>query len=1177
MNHKAHEPNGPRVGSPADNETVADLLIAYDEALRTGRDLPDETAKEAELEPKARERLETAKDCLRLIERVRQFRRNGTKPLSIAIASMLKHNTYTATGDLHRIGRFEIMRELGRGSHGIVFLARDPALNREIALKVPRPEAILTPQLRSRFLREGKAAARLNHPNILPVHEAGEAGAICYLVQSYCSGPTLAAWLAGEKNSVPCNVAALIVAELADGAEHAHKQGILHRDIKPANVMMEILEGRHPEKTDGARFNFTPRLTDFGLAKALDDDPNATATLGAVGTANYMPPEQATGQMALVGPRSDVYSLGSLLYEILTRHPPISGANQLETLCLIASQEPRPLRALRGDVPRDLEAVCLKCLEKLPEQRYPTAADLADDLRRFLNGVPVIARPQSRVRRIARRVRRQLPRRLASGIVAMLAVGGLLIGLSMISRPRANSTGRDAQLPFDPAGEYVLGLDRVALGYYDAVANRGNTQRAVDELETFLERHRPQPGEADYRGFEWHYLWRLCHPEKVAKSFRKLLDLKGHTGEVYFATFSPDGSLLATAGKDRIGRIWDATTGRLHATLVGHTDEINWITFFPDRGIRRVLTASDDKTIRIWDCDSGHIQAVVAGHKSKVVCVEVITVEHREGDFSKSGYEIVSGDHDGHVFFWDWLSGKPLHSIPAHGNRIEAIDRFPGKDRWITASTDRTAKEWHAAGNTVRAYEFDTAVHGVSVDSQGTLAAFASGVGDARGTQRDSTGSMVGGRIFVNDLESGQRWATLGGPPAGGYESARFYPGRSACVAVSRDKDHTSQRNWNVVFWDIPTQRYWNPTTGDHPGCWCAAFSPSGDRMATAGNDGVVRVWDSSALPSGTRLPEQHGDVDRIVGSIRYSPDGQKLLATRYHLGQLGMGNSFVEWDVAGDRPRPVRAEPTAQKRIGCAAAAYSDNGRLIAVSDTVRSGKRFTGEIRVLQADSAHEIARSSGYDGIVRSVAISTDSKTVVSATRDEPWNNARLYVWNVDRPAPKRFRESKGNHFLTTVRSPDGRLLATNEDQVELFEFPSMKFVGSLPIQLGNCGAIAFSPNSKTLAAGGEGGTIHLWDIGTGAKVADLHADEHAILSLAFSPDGTRLAAGLAGTPRVDLWHVQSGKRLAPLALLSDSQSVGDLAFSPDQRTLAAAGLGRMACVFLFPLEPVDGVAR
>ncbi len=644
MNHKAQGPNGRPAGSPADDETIADLVIAYDEALRAGSALPDETAKLAELEPKARERLKSAKDCLRLIERVRQLRQKGKQELLPgAAATLLQDNVYTAGGAIHRIGRFEIIRELGRGSHGIVFLARDPGLNREIALKVPRPEAILTPQLRSRFLREGKAAARLNHPNILPVHEAGETGPICYLVQSYCSGLSLAAWLAKQTNPVPCELAARFVAQLADGVDHAHKQGVLHRDIKPANVMLQPLAGSvaeaassprgsdskipHPQLSPTLRegleqgtgelergrreggIDFTPKLADFGLAKSLDDDPNATATLGTVGTAVYMSPEQAAGQLSLVGPRSDVYSLGALLYELLTGRPPIVGANQLETFRLIASEDPQLIRGLRPDVPIELDAVCLKCLEKSPDQRYATAADLAADLRRFLDGESVLASPVGKIGRTIRRLRR-LPLSVLIGLAAIgLLAGGLVLSMLVIWSNRREAIVGSVNPPAaNPEAEYLGGIERVSQGFFDAVANRGDVKTALRELDTFLERHRPQAGEADYRGFEWHYLWRLCHPDKVAKPFPKLFDLVGHKGEVYFVSFSPDGRRLATAGQDHTGRIWDAATGRLVATLTGHTDDVNWISFFPIAGDPHVLTASDDKTVRIWDCESGKLE-----------------------------------------------------------------------------------------------------------------------------------------------------------------------------------------------------------------------------------------------------------------------------------------------------------------------------------------------------------------------------------------------------------------------------------------------------------------------------------------------------------------------------------------------------------------------------------------
>jgi serine/threonine protein kinase/WD40 repeat protein len=1181
MNHKAQGPNRRPVGSTADDEVIADLVIACDEAVRRGTDWPNgpnETAKFAELDPEARERLTSAKDCLHLIERVRQFRQTDTREFPTeAAGTLLQDNAYTAGGAIQRIGRFEIVRELGRGSHGVVFLARDPGLNREIALKVPRPEAILTPQLRSRFLREGKAAARLNHPNILAVHEAGEVGPICYLVQSYCSGLSLAAWLAKQNDPVPCELAARIVAEVADGVDHAHKQGVLHRDIKPANVMLEMQGAPDGVREKGGDQNegtlrFVPKLTDFGLAKALDDDPNATATLGTLGTAVYMPPEQAAGQLSLVGPPSDVYSLGALLYEMITRRPPIVGANQLETLRLIANEEPQPVRQFRPGAPRELEAICLKCLEKSPDQRYTTAADLAADLRRFLSGDPVSASPQSRSRRALRRLRRQSVSVLIGFVTIAILAAGMLLCLLLIWSNRTEKITAQAASPLDPAAEYLDGIGRVSQAYFDAIANRGDVKTAVGELDAFLERHRPRPGQADYRGFEWHYLWRLCHPDQVARPFPKLFDLAGHKGEVYFATFSPDGKRIATGGQDHTGRIWDAQTGKLLQTLNGHTYDVNSIGFYPVAAIHLVVTASDDGTVRVWNYDSGKQERVLTGHKTMVVAAEFVIVEKRE-------FFIVSGDQQGWLYIWDWPSGRQVRSLRPHGNRIHAIVPIRDCERFITTSADQSAKEWYAASwSTVRTHSFETPISAASCNLNGSVAAFSTSTpAGQHGYQTDAMGNVLEGRVILNDLSTGTPWLTLVGPPRLGYESVRFDPGRSALVAVSRSTERLHGSTHDVVVWDVPTQRWWDAVDPTPPGCWCAAFSPDGTRLATAGVNGLVEVWDSSALPAGTRLPGSLGDPDRPVGSIRYAPNGHVLMVSHFSLARPGVGDSLTLWDVSGPRPKALSTELTLEKRYGCTAAAFSRDGRLVAVSDLAFSGKRFTSEIRLLDTESRHEVARSSDYDGVCRSLVVSADGRTAVAAMRDEPPINARLYVWNVAQGAPKVFRASKGNHFLTTVLSPDGKLLATNEEQVELFEFPSMLLTGSLPIRLGNCGTIAFSPDGKTLAAGGEGGIIHLCDVATGTMQADLRSDGHAILSLAFSPDGTRLAAGLAGTPRVDLWNLKSGRRLAPLALPTDSQSVGDLIFSPDQHTLAAAAIGGTGCVFLFPLEPVNGSAN
>jgi eukaryotic-like serine/threonine-protein kinase len=1201
MNQKAHGPNGRHAGAAAgDNEdVVAELVIAYDEALRTGNALPDDTATVETLDPKVRERLSSAKDCLRLIERVRQLRRQeAQEPLSGAAASFRQESAYTAGGTIHRIGRFEIVRELGRGSHGIVFLARDPALSREIALKVPRPEAILTPQLRSRFLREGKAAARLNHPNILPVHEAGEAGPICYLVQSYCSGPSLAAWLAQQNDPVPCEVAVRIVAELADGVDHAHRQGILHRDIKPANVMLEIRGERAeaPAKSGypGERGNekeeticdacFVPKLTDFGLAKALDDDPNATATLGAIGTATYMPPEQARGEQSLVGPRSDVYSLGAMLYELLTRRPPIAGVNQLETLRLIVSEDPRPLRELRGDVPRELEAICLKSLEKSPDARYQTAADLAADLRRFLAGETVTASLQGRFRRMVRRLQRQPVWVLIGAATITILASGLLSSLLVIRADRTGTIAGQTPPPPDSRAEYLVGIEHVSQGYFDAVATRGDVKRAVSELDAFLERHRPMPGQADHRGFEWHYLWRLCHPDKAARPFPKLFDLVGHKGEVYFVTFSPDGKRIATSGQDHTGRIWDAETGRLLTTLTGHTDDVNWICFV---GQSRFLTASDDCTVRIWEGSEGKLDVVLSTKPSKAIAVEVATNKSRNAGRVQKDSQIVCGDDDGRLHVWDWATRQELKVIPAHASRIESIARIRGEDQWITVSGDGTAKEWNSSNWTSgRLHVIDSALGGVpagilsaACNAEGTLVALAGSKSSrlADHPQKNVSGTELGGSIAIDDLLTGNRWLTLVGPQAG-KESVRFYPNQCLLASAARGNAERPDSG-DVILSDPATQTFWSPCGASHPECWCVAFSPDGTRFATAATDGVIRVWDSSCIPNGTRLEGFHHFPDPVPRSVSYSPDGRRLLVSHGGLGPIVRNRCWIVWDVSGKRPHVLAERRNGDVALQSFAGGISPDGRFIALDETEIGEKDniVRSSIQVLQADSLREVRRLGGYYGFARRIFLSPQGTSVVAATGDLNGRRAQLNFWfdsQVTRAARTWESNRPGDFWATTV-SPDRRLLATNRNQVEIYEFPSLRLVSKLPVDLGRRPAACFSPDGRLLAVSGDDGTIHVFRPRTGTRVGTFVADGHAALSMAFSPDGSRLAAGLDGGARIDLWHVATGKRLTSMAMPTDLLSVDGLAFAPDGRTLAAAGARDVShgSVFLFPLEPVE----
>jgi tetratricopeptide (TPR) repeat protein len=425
--------------SPEDQ--LLSRLLACDNALAAGTAHQGPPGDETPAE--FRQRLEKDLACIQMLRQVLPYLGPGG---AAAAPSALP---------LRRLGRFEIRRELGQGAFGMVFLASDPQLGREVALKVPRPEALLTPELRERFVREARAAAGLDHPNLVPVYEAGAEGLICYIASAYWPGITLTEWLRDRSEAVPLRQAAELVATLADAVGHAHERGVVHRDLKPSNVLLQ----RRPPPAAGARpaaagpdgaFDFVPRITDFGLAKRTAEAPDqpgeeggARTQSGAVlGTPNYMAPEQAGGKSKEIGPAADVYALGVILYELLTGRPPFRGETLLDTLEQVRSREPLPPGRLRPGLSRDLETICLKCLQKEPRKRYESAAALAEDLRRYLAGTPIRARPVRAWERGIKWARRKpaLAALLALSALAPTALLAVVLGYG------ARLAGTNAQL-----------------------------------------------------------------------------------------------------------------------------------------------------------------------------------------------------------------------------------------------------------------------------------------------------------------------------------------------------------------------------------------------------------------------------------------------------------------------------------------------------------------------------------------------------------------------------------------------------------------------------------------------------------------------------------------------------------------------------------------------------------
>ncbi|MGI9518755.1 MAG: serine/threonine-protein kinase [Pirellulaceae bacterium] len=344
-------------------------------------------------------------------------------------------------------GRFELVHLLGHGGFGIVYLARDPKLKRAVALKVPRTDALMIEEVRQRFLHEAEAAAALNHPNIVPVYEIGDVGGVAYIASEYCDGPTLEQWLADHQ---PNNrQSAELARSIADALQHAHSRNVLHRDLKPQNILLVTDDSGEVCSSD-SHIPASAKITDFGLAKIQTDDSNVTRTGSIIGTPSYIAPEQAAGREGAASQQSDIYSIGATLYRMLTGQPPFKEATPLATLRAVQEQEPEPPSRLNPEIDPDLEAICMKCLERVPRHRYSSAADLRTDLDNYLSGCPVAARPVNSVQKLVRWCQRQPALAVSTGalcivVLTALFAGWILLIDTAVHRRLAEQRGIDLQ------------------------------------------------------------------------------------------------------------------------------------------------------------------------------------------------------------------------------------------------------------------------------------------------------------------------------------------------------------------------------------------------------------------------------------------------------------------------------------------------------------------------------------------------------------------------------------------------------------------------------------------------------------------------------------------------------------------------------------------------------------